>query len=446
MPGRALIRSIGLSLLAVLVLLPAARADELTSSQKSAVCGARSSCAIATTEAGSDRSGDKLIVVEARFAVADRPADSPDAGCINDDFDSTEDYTGGHEFWLLQGDAAPRRLLALCNDGYGAAGMGEDDVKIFPNGIQHFQVGGSAWRWETTKTYRLAPLAVTRELTCTYNVIGAGTGQIQDIDRSGLHVRAVGYVTRDRWTDDQMDCPDWSPEPDRVLPRGPDLAGAYPVVMPLAEDPKPLPDGTALGDCALELSTDGIHGFLVHGKPAIAAESATLRVIQETETTYLVQIHDPLAEAAIQAASGKSWVQAPHVEIWTAEQDEPADELGPKIVYRQIGIDLQGRVFAGAQDPTHLPATGLWQAKDESGRAVTVMRLAWTDDGQPLGGLGIVYSQAAGGKQLRLVSSALIKKNRPLFLPEVWRNIAEENGVPSGRCVLKGNLLVLAEP
>ena len=441
-----MIRWAVLSLLALVVLGRAALAGDLTPDQKSAICGPRASCAIAATEAGSDRSGAKLIVVEARFAVADRPPEAPETGCIDDNPDGTEGYAGGREFWLLQGDAAPRRLLALCNDGYGAAGMGEDEVKIFPNGIQHFQAGGSAWRWETTKTYRLAPLAVTRELTCTYNVAAAGTGQIHDIDRLGLHVRAVGYAARRTWTDAQMDCPDWSPMPDRVLPRGPDLAGAYPVIMPFPENPAALPDGTALGDCALELSTDGLHGFLVHGKVAAAAESATLRVVQETETTFLVQIHDPLAAAAIEAAAGKSWVQSPHVEIWTGEDEQSSDEQGAHTAYRQIGIDLQGHAFAGAHDPADLPTASLWQARDESGRAVTVMRLAWADQTQPLGGLGIVYSQAGGGKQLRLIASVLIRKNRPLFLPDVWRNYAEENGIPSGRCALKDGRLVVAAP
>jgi hypothetical protein len=275
-------------------------------------------------------------------------------------------------------------------------------------------------------------------------VVGAGSGQILDIDRLSLHVRAVGYATRDKWTDDQMDCPDWSPEPDRVLPIGPDLAGAYPIIMPREDGATMLPDGTALGDCALELSTDGLHGFLVYGKPAEPAEAATLRAIEETATSYLVQIYDPTAAAATEAAAGKSWVQQPHVEIWTGEEDEPNDDQGPNIAYRQIGIDLQGQAHAGARNPMHLPKATVWQAKDEAGRPVTVMRLTWENESQPLSGLGIVYSQSAKGKQARLISSALIKKNKPLYLPEVWRNMAEESGIKSGSCEVKDGLLRLA--
>lgn len=424
-------------------LVPAS-AEDLAPPQKAAICGTRTTCTLVVTDAGSDRDGQKLTVAEARFGIADKPAEALEAGCINDDPDSTDEYNGGHEFWLLEGDAAPKLLLKLCNDGYGAGGMGEDEIKIFPNGIRHFQVGGSAWRWETTKTYRLSPLAVTKELSCFYNVVGAGSGQILDIDRLTLHVRAVGYVTRDKWTDDQLDCPDWSPEPDRVLPTGPDLAGAYPIIMPREDSAPMLPEITALGDCALELSTDGLHGFMVYGKPAEPADAATLRVIEETATSYLVQVYDPTAAAATAAAAGKSWVQQPHIEIWTGEEDEPNDDQGPNIAYRQIGIDLKGQAYAGARNPTHLPKATVWQAKDEAGRPVTVMRLTWENESQPLSGLGIVYSQSAKGKQARLVSSALIKKNKPLYLPEVWRNMAEENGIKSGSCEVKDGLLQLA--
>lgn len=243
-----------------------------------------------------------------------------------------------------------------------------------------------------------------------------------------------------------MECPDWSPAPDRVLPRGPELAGAYPIVMPFGDDAKPLPDGIALGDCALELSTDELHGFLVYGKPAAPDEAATLRVIQETATTFVVQVYDPTAAAAEGAAAGKSWVQQPHIEIWTGEEDEPNDDPGPNIAYRQIGIDLKGQAFAGAHDPTHLPKATVWQAKDENGRPVTVMRLAWENESEPLSGIGIVYSQSSGGKQARLVSSALIKKNKPLYLPEVWRNHAEDSGIAAGTCAVKEGRLRVSQP
>jgi hypothetical protein len=55
---------------------------------------------------------------------------------------------------------------------------------------------------------------------------------------------------------------------------------------------------------------------------------------------------------------------------------------------------------------------------------------------RPNFGIGVVYSQAKDGKQARLVSNAQIKKNKPLYLPDAWANIPEDNGIPSGRCAV----------
>ena len=94
-----------------------------------------------------------------------------------------------------------------------------------------------------------------------------------------------------------------------------------------------------------------------------------------------------------------------------------------------------------------------WTAKDEAGRDVTVLRLRWeSEDKAPREGIGVAYSQAADGQQARLVSSALIRKSRPLYLPAVWNNAREENGtasgIPSGTCAVDaaGLLRLAAAP
>ena len=84
-----------------------------------------------------------------------------------------------------------------------------------------------------------------------------------------------------------------------------------------------------------------------------------------------------------------------------------------------------------------LPTVKHWAAKDEQGRDVTVYRVTWEgDDNKPYFGLGVVYSQAKDGKQARLVSNAQIKKNKPLYLPDPWMNMAEDSGIPSGSCAV----------
>jgi hypothetical protein len=436
-------------------------AADLSPDQKSAVCGARASCQVAAvTDAGQDAAGAPLSVVELRFALADKPAEAPDEGCIAaGDAEDQPDHDGGREFWLLSGKAAPKRLLALCNDGYGAAGVGEDDIEIGPNTITHSQVGGSAWRWTVTKKIRLAPSHVVHELDCTFNVVGAGSAQVVDIDRARLQARAVGYIADrpkpaggDDDTDESMDCPDWPTGPDSTLPTGPDLAGAYAIPMPSVPpadggDPAPLPDRAALGDCALELSSDGLHGFLVYGKPAAADKAATLRVIKETNASLLVQVYDPEAARELASGKAKSWVGQPHIELWTSEPaagdpDSDQADQGAQVLFRQFAVGLDDKIHTGVGKPRELPKVSHWAAKDEAGRDVAVYRLQWQPDEGPVFGLGIVYSQAEGGKQARLVSNAQIRKNKPLYLPEVWMN-SEDTGIPGGSCAVDANRVLM---
>jgi len=440
-----------LALLSFLIAVPAFAGD-LKPEQQTAICGGRSSCKLTVTDAGQGAQHEVLTVVEAKFALADKPKDGPDEGCINDSGDAdAPDHDGGHEFWLLAGDAAPKRLLALCNDGYGAAGVGTDDVKISPNMLTHQQNGGSAWRWDSTEQIRLSPLEVVHELTCTSNDTAPGTGQVTEIDRLHLHARSVGFVADQKFAeDDGVDCPEWPTGPDSTLPTGPKIAGAYDIPMPNGgaegdQQDKTYPDGTALGDCALQLSSDGLHGFLDFGKPAEAANAATIRVIQENDTNLLIQVYDPLAAAELASGKAKSWLGQPHIEIWTSEMVNPEDNDGASgklYTYHQFAVGLDDKTYPGVKAFSPLPKVTHWAVKDEAGHDVTVYRVAFDEANMPAFGLGVVYSQAENGKQARLVSNVQIRKNKPLYLPETWRNMVEDSGIPSGSCTIGADKLL----
>jgi hypothetical protein len=47
------------------------------------------------------------------------------------------------------------------------------------------------------------------------------------------------------------------------------------------------------------------------------------------------------------------------------------------------------------------------------------MRLTWAKDMEFLYGGAVVYSQAVGGKQTRLVATTGIVKNHPLYVPDI---------------------------
>jgi len=433
-----------LAIAAFTVLASQAFAADLTPDQQSAICGARETCKITIVDAGQGPGEVKLTVVDASFGVADKPAEAPEEGCIGDpEAADAPDHDGGREIWLIAGAEAPKRILSLCNDGYGSAGMGEDMIEVSPNMITWDQSGGSSWRWNTTKQIRLMPLAVVKELDCSFHNIAPGTGVVTEIDRRTLQARSVGAASGHKFKDDdEMGCPDWPDGPDATLPTGPDYAGGYAIPFPNAgpsDNGEGYPEGIALGDCARELSTDGLHGFLVHGKP-IDEGAATVRVIKESEASLLIQVFDPTAAAELKSGKAKSWVGQPHIEVWVSEMGNPEDNDGPNgeaYIYRQFAIGLDGKIYPGVNAFSPLPTVTSWGAKDELGHDVVVYRVKWEgDEGRPSFGIGVVYSQAKDGKQVRMVSNAQIKKNKPVYLPDAWANIPEDQGIPSAKCAV----------
>src|SRR3569832_507459 len=162
-------------------------AADLTPDQQSAICGARKTCKTTIADAGEGPGHVKLTVVDASFGVADKPAEAPEDGCIGDlEAADVPDHDGGRELWLIAGSETPKRILALCNDGYGSASIGEDQIEVTPNMINWDQSGGSAWRWNVTKQIRMSPHAVVKEFDCSYHDAIPGSGVYTEIDRATL--------------------------------------------------------------------------------------------------------------------------------------------------------------------------------------------------------------------------------------------------------------------
>ena len=418
-------------------------AAEVTDAQKAAMCQARNTCAIAPLlrKAGSSATGT-LSVAELHFAIADKPDDAPDEGCIGADYETRD---GGVEYWLLEGNEPPHLLLRLCNDGYGAAGVGEDEVTVAENRFVHRQYGGSASRWEETTTESLSPLRLVNLRSCSFHSLIPGSGKLADIDPITRIARSVAVRTDPAKAQDEADengvevaCPDWpdkaafTPSPAERL-----IAGYNLPVHILAGDATALPaDGWALGNCGFTMATDGRNGFIVFGQPASPTEAAEVTALAIADNELVLQVYDPTAGSAAAAAAGKTWIHAPHIELWLApdwdqETNPPADGN-----LRQIGIDLDGKVYAAKGGKDALPQVERWQAKDAAGHPVVLLRLSWPQDSYPfLAGLGLVYSQAGGGKQVRLVANTGIVKNRPLYLP---RSLSER----TTSCVLQDGVLV----
>jgi hypothetical protein len=442
----------GLLLLPFLVTASAARAATPTAEQKALICGTRSSCKVTRmTDAGKDGDGKALAVIELHLALADEPAEAPEEGCLSS-LDS-EERDGGIEYWLIRAGDPPVRLMSLCNDGYGAAGVGEDEVTIGNNRLIHDQSGGSAWRWEAVVTYSLSPYRELAERTCSFHTLTPNSGMVLDLDMRTLQARSLGWAdTADLASgsgqaseeEGAMGCPDWPKSLDRKFVAQPtaDSVAAYVVPAPLGSAADPLAQGTALGNCSLGLSTDGKNGFLVFGKPADRAAIAEIRVIAQGYNELLLQAYDPTAAKEIEAAKGKSWIHAPHFEIWTAVEVQDAEGQSSADLF-QLGVGLDGALYPAAGKPADLPTLERWSATDEQGRPVQVIRLHWEEQWAFLAGLGVVYSQSQNGKQARLISTTGIAKNRPLFLPTVWAHQPEESGQGGAHCAIQDKVLML---
>ncbi len=111
------------------------------------------------TDAGTGQGGAVLRV--ALVAIENAPDVEDYAAC----------RPARQQYWILKDGAEPVVLLDLCNDGYGASGVGEDNVKIEPNRLTHAQYGGSALRWVETNVYRLDPLATLSTEGCGFHAL-----------------------------------------------------------------------------------------------------------------------------------------------------------------------------------------------------------------------------------------------------------------------------------
>jgi hypothetical protein len=382
-------------------------APSLGPAQKAAICGKRATCKlVAIHNAG------KLPVAEILFGIKDKPDDAPDDGC--DSENGTAKGNGGTEYWLLSG-AKPLQVLALCNDGYGSAGVGEDSVTFANNRLTHTQNGGSAWRWDNTDVYSLSPLRMLSQQGCSYNDLGGDNGTVTDVDFVKFRAVTVSKNPAANWEDGDVGCPDTTPAmfaAPKAIPAD-KLVASLPVLTPADGNTsfKFVPNGTTLDRCSTALTTDGRAGFLTFGTPADATNAAEMRVLAPTSQTLMLQIYDPLAAAA---PAGKSWISGAHAEIWLGNS---SGNLGvPKRSdMGQVAVNLDGTVHVVGK--TETPHVDRWLAKDEKGRAVTVLLLHWQDDNALPLGVAVSYSQAQNGKQARLVTTTAMARGVPLFVP-----------------------------
>jgi hypothetical protein len=344
------------------------------------LCAERTPCKTASVSpAGRDAAG-VLVVVELDLGTKPKDGDEPQCRPYR------------REFWLIAAGRPPVRIFDFCNDGYGAAGVGEDEVKIAPNRVTHARVGGSAWRWEMVRTLRLSPLAVTAETSCSY------------------HTLSMGFVET-RW--------DWTAFRGEILMRPRQCAddakgslGCAPAeatrrslpIPALTLAPEALAGTRHLGSCALVLDESGQRGRIVHGRPKPGG--AELRVLMAGPATLVVTVIDRDF-----ATGGATWVHDDHLEIWTgAYPFEAACEKEHAAEMRQWSVRLaDGRVDRG-HGAGGTPPSVLRRTEDRLGERKRVTLVIDLGKISEAPGLVVAFSKAENGRQARMVATAAVRR------------------------------------
>ncbi len=379
------------------VLLPA---EPARAGDPQALCAGRPGCDVASvTPAGVGKNRQLLRVIELHF-------DQAPAGTWAEGLDCRD---GWRELYVEAGQETTL-LQQLCNDGYGAAGLGEDSFEIGDNRLQHSQSGGSSWRWGQTLTYQLSPLRVLQEAWDGYWSIG-------------LNYESGHWD----WTDwSQGDLEWWSPlcqadgyAPDPKDDDPPDEEIKRAVLIPRLEE-QALPAGTldvSPGTCATTLSPENGRSFVIWGDAAAAAaDEGWMKLLTVAHNLLFVSVRTQRV-----AAGGRTWLSDDHIEIWQSPWLSYGNACLPRDAQaQQWAVRLvDGAIFPAAGNPKELPELlARSSTVDSSGGVIVSMTLRLA---APLENLSVVFSKGDGkSKQRWLLSSSDLRFGDPASLGHTY--------------------------
>jgi hypothetical protein len=402
-------------LLSLLGAPPAASSDPL--------CAKREPCTLVETlEAGKDAQGRPLQVKHLALGWADVETSSPSLGRKfglggrKAKGSRAEGQCEAAEWWLVRSAPPAQLLLSVCNDGYGAAGVGQDTVTVTDNLFTHEQTGGSRERWTQSRTLQLSSLRLTSESQRSSSPSEGAEKEEGDFwDFEALR----GEVARAAPT---CEAGESSPG-ERLLPYLPQVQ----------VDKAYLQDGwktAGLGECGSEA------GNVLLGTQD-DPKDASLKALLVTPDTLLIEVHDDTW-----TGPGAKWLTDDHVELWLAPQapqeltgcGKPTDAQKPS----QWGIRIaDGQVFPAFGSPKQ---TLQVERAELPGKQGYLMKVKLPT---PFKGIGVVYSDSDGGKKQELmVATSPVKFGRPELLNPV-RVVPPEEAT----CAVKnGGLAVVRGP
>jgi hypothetical protein len=352
------------------------------------LCGDLAGCRKArASAAGRDEKGRPLQVLE--LAIANPPKEDPQFQC----------RPHRRQIWRL-----PERklLLDLCNDGYGSARVGSDEIKVQPNRLIHTQLGGSAWRWSRQSTVQLSPLRIVSQVKIGWWVLGENR-ETATWDWTRPSGRVEGFVPG---------CPQDGEVTDERY--------EYSIIPQVKLDGGARP--AALGSCSLTVDSSGAGGFILQGARG-KAEDARMKVAMLGASELFVEIEDDVV------------TPEDRLELW----------LGPAISYlsqcaqneepRQWAIRVtDGKISSGAGNPD---ADDLTVTRAAAGATVRLkIQLPEPTDGvEPA--LTIIYDDTDDGKvSKRSIATSNFKPGHAATLGS-----AASFDSRAGQCVIENGAL-----
>jgi hypothetical protein len=468
------------------------------------ICRKRGCCVSALEEAGTDRKGRSLVV--ATIDAGDRgvasclvpqpvepepfgsgaldkekspltaQADSSTASDEEKDDDAENDEASGegdedaegggredchpYEYHLvvhIKGKIRARQLLSeACNNGYGAAGVGEDAISVdaATKTFTHKQSGGSNWRWDNTTTIGLDPIRTVSE--------GKSSSWILDEDGTS-ESWALNYDTfegTESWSAPDCEGRRKQAEAAKKLDGGAGVdesaASFYyeAVAVPRVELPAAfVKDGwrtTALGNCGAPVDGDAL-GFAIYGGKGRAADAA-MRVVVSKDGVLFVEISDDRW-----TSEGKSWVKEDHIELWLTGPggsgrpdrcyddlpNPPPPEKPEPDPSRQWGIRISdGQVFPGFGSPE--PLAGVEVVRKGGTARARIPVGDWLKSEDQENAITVVYSDSDDGvRQKRLIATSQLDRRRGKQFSLGSVRIVDP---AEATCVAKGKALRIYRP
>lgn len=369
------------------------------------ICAGREGCRLLWSEAaGRDEKGRELVVSELVLPFKNehdrcrRPQDNRFGAFI----DNVQ-----QEIWLsTYGGLLPehKKLFGLCNNGYGAAGMGEDKIDIAENALTHREFGGDNQRWMGGHRFRLAPFAITATVNCgTHTEKGGGRYYVLDYE-TGAYRDVWNSVGDESSPGDFIACEQTDLGNVESRYRGMILKKIYSFAGIKLDEVK------KLGTCATRMTAaEGPQqGFLTYGQnDGSALELAALRI---NDDRLWVDVSDKGRDFV----ASSDWQNDDRLEIWWQDRRSLEKEgQRSRKALRQFAIRLADlKVFPGYGYGSHKLALPEVERRD-SKEGLRFM-VIWPRDQFPAeDGFTLTLAHGDGSKTRMAFSTSALRYGDP---------------------------------